>query len=100
MRLSRQFSWVDFVSPTTLHVVEAGTGKDYGSSCDLTFHEARLIRLLSQLGEAVSGRFNPHVHVEYDWNLRLDELDESDDEIEEKVSVGSTFCPCTPSFFF
>lgn len=49
--------------------------------------------------EAVSGRFNPHVHVEYDWNLRLDELDESDDELDDKVTLskaqsnGSTvFC--------
>ncbi|XP_027147263.1 arf-GAP with SH3 domain, ANK repeat and PH domain-containing protein 1 isoform X3 [Larimichthys crocea] len=38
------------------------------------------------LVEAVSGRFNPHVHVEYEWNLRLDELDESDDELDEKPS--------------
>ncbi|XP_044075493.1 arf-GAP with SH3 domain, ANK repeat and PH domain-containing protein 1a isoform X3 [Siniperca chuatsi] len=36
------------------------------------------------LVEAVCGRFNPHVHVEYDWNLRLDELDESDDELDDK----------------
>ncbi|XP_075878297.1 arf-GAP with SH3 domain, ANK repeat and PH domain-containing protein 1a [Nelusetta ayraudi] len=53
------------------------------------------------LGEAISGRFNPHVHVEYDWNLRLDELDESDDELEEKPSPvkkersvrPQSFCP-------
>ncbi|XP_076601035.1 arf-GAP with SH3 domain, ANK repeat and PH domain-containing protein 1a isoform X1 [Chaetodon auriga] len=38
------------------------------------------------LVEAISGRFNPHVHVEYDWNLRLDELDESDDELDDKPS--------------
>lgn len=50
----------------------------------------------SQLVEAASGRFNPHVHVEYDWNLRLDELDESDDEPEEKVSGVSS--PHTTSF--
>lgn len=37
--------------------------------------------------EAMSGRFNPHVHVEYDWNLRLDELDESDDELDDKVGA-------------
>uniref|UniRef100_A0A671Z527 ArfGAP with SH3 domain, ankyrin repeat and PH domain 1a n=1 Tax=Sparus aurata TaxID=8175 RepID=A0A671Z527_SPAAU len=40
------------------------------------------------LVEAVSGRFNPHVHVEYDWNLRLDELDESDDELDDKVTLS------------
>lgn len=33
----------------------------------------------------MSGRFNPHVHVDYDWNLRMDELDESDDELDDKV---------------
>uniref|UniRef100_A0A7N8WMZ2 ArfGAP with SH3 domain, ankyrin repeat and PH domain 1a n=1 Tax=Mastacembelus armatus TaxID=205130 RepID=A0A7N8WMZ2_9TELE len=42
------------------------------------------------LVEAVSGRFNPHVHVEYDWNLRLDELDESDDELDDKLSLTVT----------
>lgn len=46
----------------------------------------RTIVSVSQLVEVVSGRFNPHVHVEYDWNLRLDELDESDDELDDKVS--------------
>ncbi|XP_042284332.1 arf-GAP with SH3 domain, ANK repeat and PH domain-containing protein 1a isoform X2 [Thunnus maccoyii] len=53
------------------------------------------------LAEAVSGRFNPHVHVEYDWNLRLDELDESDDELDDKPSPvkkerslrPQSFCP-------
>eukprot|EP00064_Thunnus_orientalis_P025618 superscaffoldBa00013438_g26013 len=40
------------------------------------------------LAEAVSGRFNPHVHVEYDWNLRLDELDESDDELDDKEKLS------------
>ncbi|XP_045907136.1 arf-GAP with SH3 domain, ANK repeat and PH domain-containing protein 1a [Micropterus dolomieu] len=53
------------------------------------------------LVEAVSGRFNPHVHVEYDWNLRLDELDESDDELDDKSSPvkkerslrPQSFCP-------
>ncbi|XP_029283548.1 arf-GAP with SH3 domain, ANK repeat and PH domain-containing protein 1-like, partial [Cottoperca gobio] len=53
------------------------------------------------LVEAVSGRFNPHVHVEYDWNLRLDELDESDEELDDKPSPvkkerllrPQSFCP-------
>uniref|UniRef100_A0A3Q3IAJ4 ArfGAP with SH3 domain, ankyrin repeat and PH domain 1a n=1 Tax=Monopterus albus TaxID=43700 RepID=A0A3Q3IAJ4_MONAL len=53
------------------------------------------------LVEAVSGRFNPHVHVDYDWNLRLDELDESDDELDDKPSPvkkerslrPQSFCP-------
>ncbi|KAM9349484.1 arf-GAP with SH3 domain, ANK repeat and PH domain-containing protein 1a [Symphorus nematophorus] len=53
------------------------------------------------LVEAVSGRFNPHVHVDYEWNLRLDELDESDDELDDKPSPvkkerclrPQSFCP-------
>ncbi|XP_036940768.1 arf-GAP with SH3 domain, ANK repeat and PH domain-containing protein 1a isoform X4 [Acanthopagrus latus] len=55
------------------------------------------------LVEAVSGRFNPHVHVEYEWNLRLDELDESDDELDDKPSPvkrerslrPQSFCPAS-----
>lgn len=44
-----------------------------------------------QLMEAAAGRFNPHVHVEYEWNLRLEEIDESDDDLDDKV-CASTFC--------
>jgi Arf-GAP/SH3 domain/ANK repeat/PH domain-containing protein len=40
-----------------------------------------------QLSQAKSGKFNPHVHVEYEWNLRQEEMDESDDDLEDKVSV-------------
>uniref|UniRef100_A0AAR2JIH4 ArfGAP with SH3 domain, ankyrin repeat and PH domain 1b n=1 Tax=Pygocentrus nattereri TaxID=42514 RepID=A0AAR2JIH4_PYGNA len=35
---------------------------------------------------AAAGKFNPHVHVEYDWNLRLEEIDESDDDLDDKPS--------------
>nr|XP_018534570.1 arf-GAP with SH3 domain, ANK repeat and PH domain-containing protein 1a [Lates calcarifer] len=53
------------------------------------------------LVESLSGRFNPHVHVDYDWNLRMDELDESDDELDDKPSPvkkerslrPQSFCP-------
>ncbi|XP_076828722.1 arf-GAP with SH3 domain, ANK repeat and PH domain-containing protein 1a isoform X2 [Brachyhypopomus gauderio] len=38
------------------------------------------------LMEAAAGKFNPHVHVEYDWNLRLEEIDESDDDLDDKPS--------------
>uniref|UniRef100_A0A673L443 ArfGAP with SH3 domain, ankyrin repeat and PH domain 1a n=1 Tax=Sinocyclocheilus rhinocerous TaxID=307959 RepID=A0A673L443_9TELE len=38
------------------------------------------------LVEAATGRFNPHVHVEYEWNLRLEEIDESDDDLDDKPS--------------
>ncbi|KAA0719326.1 GTPase-activating protein ADP-ribosylation factor-directed [Triplophysa tibetana] len=38
------------------------------------------------LVEAAAGRFNPHVHVECEWNLRLEEIDESDDDLDDKPS--------------
>lgn len=41
-----------------------------------------------QLSQAKSGKFNPHVHVEYEWNLRPDEMDESDDDLDDKVSAS------------
>ncbi|XP_059103901.1 arf-GAP with SH3 domain, ANK repeat and PH domain-containing protein 1 isoform X3 [Peromyscus eremicus] len=38
------------------------------------------------LSQAKSGKFNPHVHVEYEWNLRQDEMDESDDDLDDRPS--------------
>ncbi|XP_066532527.1 arf-GAP with SH3 domain, ANK repeat and PH domain-containing protein 2b isoform X2 [Hoplias malabaricus] len=34
--------------------------------------------------QAQTGKFNVHVHVEYEWCLRNEDLDESDDEMEDK----------------
>lgn len=39
-----------------------------------------------QLTEAQTGKFNVHVHVEYEWRLQNEDLDESDEEMEDKVS--------------
>uniref|UniRef100_A0A8C4QY84 ArfGAP with SH3 domain, ankyrin repeat and PH domain 2a n=1 Tax=Eptatretus burgeri TaxID=7764 RepID=A0A8C4QY84_EPTBU len=36
------------------------------------------------LQDALSGRFNAHLHVEYEWRLGEDSLDESDDDLDEK----------------
>ncbi|KAM4804815.1 arf-GAP with SH3 domain, ANK repeat and PH domain-containing protein 2 isoform X3 [Urocitellus parryii] len=41
------------------------------------------------LTQALSGRFNSHVHVEYEWRLLHEDLDESDDDVDEKLQV----CP-------
>ncbi|KAE8599656.1 hypothetical protein XENTR_v10017275 [Xenopus tropicalis] len=38
------------------------------------------------VSQALAGKLNPHVHVEYDWNLRQEEMDESDDDLEDKPS--------------
>uniref|UniRef100_A0A672TWX8 ArfGAP with SH3 domain, ankyrin repeat and PH domain 1 n=1 Tax=Strigops habroptila TaxID=2489341 RepID=A0A672TWX8_STRHB len=36
------------------------------------------------LSQAKAGKLNPHVHVEYEWNLRQEEIDESDDDLDDK----------------
>ncbi|XP_053099612.1 arf-GAP with SH3 domain, ANK repeat and PH domain-containing protein 1 isoform X2 [Hemicordylus capensis] len=38
------------------------------------------------LSQAKVGKLNPHVHVEYEWNLRQEEMDESDDDLDDKPS--------------
>uniref|UniRef100_A0A8C0JE44 ArfGAP with SH3 domain, ankyrin repeat and PH domain 2 n=1 Tax=Chelonoidis abingdonii TaxID=106734 RepID=A0A8C0JE44_CHEAB len=41
------------------------------------------------LTQALSGRFNSHVHVEYEWRLLHEDLDESDDDVDEKLQLVS-----------
>ncbi|XP_074541573.1 arf-GAP with SH3 domain, ANK repeat and PH domain-containing protein 2b isoform X2 [Halichoeres trimaculatus] len=36
------------------------------------------------LTQAQTGKFNVHVHVEYEWRLKNEDLDESEDEMEDK----------------
>ncbi|XP_077207609.1 arf-GAP with SH3 domain, ANK repeat and PH domain-containing protein 1 isoform X2 [Paroedura picta] len=38
------------------------------------------------LSQAKAGKLNPHMHVEYEWNLRQEEIDESDDDLDDKPS--------------
>ncbi|XP_056594104.1 arf-GAP with SH3 domain, ANK repeat and PH domain-containing protein 1 isoform X4 [Triplophysa dalaica] len=46
----------------------------------------RIVQCEETLAQAAAGKFNPKVHVEYEWNLRLEELDESDDDLDDKPS--------------
>lgn len=48
-----------------------------------------------QLTQAQTGKFNVHVHVEYEWRLQNEDLDESDEEMEDKVN-WCIFCYCKP----
>ncbi|KAM4693751.1 arf-GAP with SH3 domain, ANK repeat and PH domain-containing protein 2 [Discoglossus pictus] len=41
------------------------------------------------LMQALTGRFNSHVHVEYEWRLHHMDLDESDDDVDEKIQQPS-----------
>ncbi|MEQ2164484.1 hypothetical protein GOODEAATRI_007126 [Goodea atripinnis] len=45
-----------------------------------------LMEPLPEAGPAAEGKFNPHIHVEYEWSLRLEEMDESDDDLDDKPS--------------
>nr|XP_020446548.1 arf-GAP with SH3 domain, ANK repeat and PH domain-containing protein 2 isoform X2 [Monopterus albus] len=38
------------------------------------------------LTQALAGKFNAHVHVEYEWCLQHEDLDESDEDLDEKPS--------------
>uniref|UniRef100_A0A3Q2E9E0 ArfGAP with SH3 domain, ankyrin repeat and PH domain 2a n=1 Tax=Cyprinodon variegatus TaxID=28743 RepID=A0A3Q2E9E0_CYPVA len=38
------------------------------------------------LNQALAGKFNAHVHVEYEWRLKHEDLDESDEDLDEKPS--------------
>ncbi|XP_048451719.1 arf-GAP with SH3 domain, ANK repeat and PH domain-containing protein 1-like isoform X2 [Rhincodon typus] len=48
----------------------------------------RLQRLQCEelISQATLGKINPHVHVEYEWQLRQEEIDESDDDLDVKTS--------------
>ncbi|XP_061478802.1 arf-GAP with SH3 domain, ANK repeat and PH domain-containing protein 2 isoform X3 [Rhineura floridana] len=41
------------------------------------------------LTQALAGRLNSHVHVEYEWRLLHEDLDESDDDVDEKLQQPS-----------
>uniref|UniRef100_A0A674BIF0 ArfGAP with SH3 domain, ankyrin repeat and PH domain 2a n=1 Tax=Salmo trutta TaxID=8032 RepID=A0A674BIF0_SALTR len=38
------------------------------------------------LNTALAGKFNVHVHVEYEWRLHHEDMDESDEDLDEKPS--------------
>uniref|UniRef100_A0A8C8G5D6 ArfGAP with SH3 domain, ankyrin repeat and PH domain 1b n=1 Tax=Oncorhynchus tshawytscha TaxID=74940 RepID=A0A8C8G5D6_ONCTS len=54
--------------------------------CSLCVHLYVLCISWFQLVQAAAGKYYPHVHVEYEWSLRLEELDESDDDLDDKPS--------------
>ncbi|KAG9348138.1 hypothetical protein JZ751_004168 [Albula glossodonta] len=69
---------------TTLHLVDflVQNSQSEWRDCAGRDQEAKEHPLM----EAMAGKFNPHVHVEYEWNLRLEEIDESDDDLDDKPS--------------
>ncbi|KAK1172485.1 arf-GAP with SH3 domain, ANK repeat and PH domain-containing protein 1-like [Acipenser oxyrinchus oxyrinchus] len=56
-------------------------------------------QLEEPLVQASAGKFNPHVHVEYEWNLGLEEIDESDDDLDDKPSPIKKERPPRPQSF-
>uniref|UniRef100_A0A8D0GRV7 ArfGAP with SH3 domain, ankyrin repeat and PH domain 1 n=1 Tax=Sphenodon punctatus TaxID=8508 RepID=A0A8D0GRV7_SPHPU len=51
-----------------------------------TARRLKAIQCEDLLSQAKSGKLNPHVHVEYEWNLHQEEIDESDDDLDDKPS--------------
>uniref|UniRef100_A0A8C7HRQ6 ArfGAP with SH3 domain, ankyrin repeat and PH domain 2a n=1 Tax=Oncorhynchus kisutch TaxID=8019 RepID=A0A8C7HRQ6_ONCKI len=43
------------------------------------------------LNMALAGKFNAHVHVEYEWRLHHEDMDESDEDLDDKVRVRTLF---------
>ncbi|XP_043460497.1 arf-GAP with SH3 domain, ANK repeat and PH domain-containing protein 2 isoform X9 [Leopardus geoffroyi] len=52
------------------------------------------------LTQALSGRFNSHVHVEYEWRLLHEDLDESDDDVDEKLQPSPSRREDRPVSFY
>ncbi|KAI4587537.1 hypothetical protein MJG53_005324 [Ovis ammon polii x Ovis aries] len=52
------------------------------------------------LNQALSGRFNSHVHVEYEWRLLHEDLDESDDDMDEKLQPSPSRREDRPVSFY
>ncbi|XP_036191287.1 arf-GAP with SH3 domain, ANK repeat and PH domain-containing protein 2 isoform X2 [Myotis myotis] len=52
------------------------------------------------LTQALSGRFNSHVHVEYEWRLLPEDLDESDDDVDEKLQPSPSRREDRPVSFY
>ncbi len=40
-----------------------------------------------QIHQSQNNQLNMHVHVEYEWRLRQDDLYESDDDLDDKVTT-------------
>ncbi|XP_034278197.1 arf-GAP with SH3 domain, ANK repeat and PH domain-containing protein 1 isoform X1 [Pantherophis guttatus] len=65
----------------TLHIVNQA-----GETPLDTAKRLKAIQCEDLLSQAKVGKLNPHVHVEYEWNLRQEEMDESDDDLDDKPS--------------
>ncbi|KAM3841004.1 arf-GAP with SH3 domain, ANK repeat and PH domain-containing protein 1 isoform 3-T3 [Vipera latastei] len=65
----------------TLHLVNQA-----GETALDTAKRLKAIQCEDLLSQAKVGKLNPHVHVEYEWNLRQEEMDESDDDLDDKPS--------------
>ncbi|XP_063155762.1 arf-GAP with SH3 domain, ANK repeat and PH domain-containing protein 1 isoform X2 [Candoia aspera] len=65
----------------TLH-----TANQTGETALDTAKRLKAIQCEDLLSQAKAGKLNPHVHIEYEWNLRQEEMDESDDDLDDKPS--------------
>ena len=67
----------------------------------VTLYIINLNRVVSlQLQQAQSNQFDHHVNVEYEWRLRHDDLYDSDDDFEERVTMATSRLYCFFLSFF
>ncbi len=53
----------------------------------VTDPHVKVIMCCVQIHQSQNNQFNMHVHVEYEWRLRQDDLYESDDDLDDKVTT-------------
>ncbi len=53
----------------------------------VTDPHVKVIMCCVQIHQSQNNQFNMHVHVEYEWRLRQDDLYESDDDLDDKVTA-------------
>uniref|UniRef100_A0A3B3UYK1 Un-named sa1614 n=1 Tax=Poecilia latipinna TaxID=48699 RepID=A0A3B3UYK1_9TELE len=66
------------------------------SDCVKLLLRARANIHISNLQQAQSNQFNHHVHVEYEWRLRHDDLYDSDDDFDDRVTMTTPWLLNSP----
>uniref|UniRef100_A0A8C5GH40 ArfGAP with SH3 domain, ankyrin repeat and PH domain 2a n=1 Tax=Gouania willdenowi TaxID=441366 RepID=A0A8C5GH40_GOUWI len=78
---------VDFLTQNSLNLdKQTAKGSTALHYCCLTDNSECLKLLLRGKASIEIGKFNAHVHVEYEWRLQHEDLDESDEDLDEKPS--------------
>uniref|UniRef100_A0A8C5GHL5 Arf-GAP domain-containing protein n=1 Tax=Gouania willdenowi TaxID=441366 RepID=A0A8C5GHL5_GOUWI len=93
---------VDFLTQNSLNLdKQTAKGSTALHYCCLTDNSECLKLLLrGKLNKALAGKFNAHVHVEYEWRLQHEDLDESDEDLDEKVRKFLSYSSVDHNYVF